>query len=129
MMEVALVFDRDGKTIHWHLPPGRSGGFIPDTRDLWEVIWENRHRIGGVAHTHPWHGPAAPSGIDLGTFRAIELGLGIPLIWPIVTFSEVQYFLMDESDENTGPATSAEKLHITQIHQNLEIEKLRELSR
>ena len=93
MIEVALVFDQQGNTIHWHLPPGRSGGWIPDTRDLWEVLWENRDRLGGVAHTHPWVGPAWPSQTDETTFSAIERGLGKRLLWPIVTFQEVRIFM------------------------------------
>ena len=89
MMEVALVFDKTGKTIHWHLPPGRNGGAIPDTRDLWEVLWENRHNLGGVAHTHPWDGPAWFSQTDVTTFSAIDKALGQKLLWPVVTFTEV----------------------------------------
>ncbi len=91
MMEVALVFDLNGNTIHWHEPPGRSGGSIPDTRSLWDILWENRERLGGVAHTHPWDGPAYPSHTDLTTFDAIERGLGKHLLWPVVTFTEVLY--------------------------------------
>lgn len=91
MMETALVFDRNGKTICFHEPAGRSGGSIPDTRDLWEVIWENRENLGGVAHTHPWDGPAHPSITDVTTFDAIERALGKNLLWPVVTFTEVTY--------------------------------------
>lgn len=91
MMETALVFDRNGKTICFHEPKGRSGGSIPDTRDLWEVIWENRENLGGVAHTHPWDGPAHPSLTDMTTFDAIEKALGRNLLWPVVTFTEVTY--------------------------------------
>jgi hypothetical protein len=89
MIEVAMVFDNEGKVIHWHLPPGRSGGSIPDTRDLWEILWENRDRLGGVAHTHPWHGEPWPSVTDVTTFRACELGLGKQLLWPVVTFDQI----------------------------------------
>lgn len=92
MIETALVFDNEGNTIHWHEPPGRSGSYIPDTRDLWEIIWENRHRLGGVAHTHPWNGESWASGTDVTTFAAIEQGLGKRLLWPIATFTEVGYF-------------------------------------
>ena len=96
MMETALVFDRQGKTLHWHEPPGRSGGSLPDSPDLWAVIWDNRDQLGGVAHTHPWKGPAAPSHTDVTTFRAIEQGLGSLLLWPIVTFTEVKYMVYNQ---------------------------------
>tara|TARA_Y100000310_G_scaffold340338_1_gene435731 strand:+ start:4257 stop:4643 length:387 start_codon:yes stop_codon:yes gene_type:complete len=92
MIEVAMVFDVHGKVIHWHLPPGRHAGAIPDSRDLWEVMWENREILGGVAHTHPWHGEPWPSQTDVTTFRACEQGLGKLLLWPVVTFSDVGYW-------------------------------------
>lgn len=91
MIEVALVFDKEGKTLHWH--GGQSAGAIHDSRDLWSVLWENRDILGGVAHTHPWNGEAWPSMTDVTTFRAVEKGLGKQLLWPVVTFSEVKGFV------------------------------------
>ena len=100
MMETALVFDHEGRTIHWHEPLGRSGGSIPDSRDLWSVLWEHRSkknggtgRLAGVAHTHPWDGPTGASRTDLTTFRAVELGLGQRILWPIVTFTHVRWWV------------------------------------
>jgi len=92
MIEAAFVFDKEGKVIHWHLPIGRTVGSIPDSRDLWSVLWENRKNLGGVAHTHPWNGCPEPSGTDLTTFAACEDALGIRLVWPIVTFDQVKCF-------------------------------------
>lgn len=92
MMEVALVFDKEGKTMTWHLPPGRSGGYIPDSHDLWTFLWDHRDTIGGVAHTHPWDGAAWPSHTDVTTFNAIERGLGVRLTWAVITFSDEGYF-------------------------------------
>ena len=92
-METALVFDNRGKTIYWHEPAHRTAGSLPDSQDLWEVLWEHRPRLGGVAHTHPWSGPAAPSQTDVTTFAAVELGLGRKLLWPVVTFSDVAYLV------------------------------------
>lgn len=87
--EVGLVFDQRGKTIHWF--GGQSPGSIHDSRSLWDVIWENRDRLGGVAHTHPWDGPANPSHTDITTFDAIERALGKQLLWPVVTFTHVAH--------------------------------------
>lgn len=81
MIEVAVVIDRQGKPIHWHLPPGRTGASIPDSPDLWQIIWENRDNILGIAHSHPGMGWPSPSGTDISTFNAIELALGRQLIW------------------------------------------------
>ena len=96
MKEVALVFDKDGRAIHWM--DGASGAAIPDSRSLWEVIWENRKIIGGVAHTHPWDGPTGPSGTDLTTFNALERGLNLSLVWPIITMTHEVYFTIDPRD-------------------------------
>lgn len=92
MIEVALVFDKEGKTLLWHLPPGRSQVYIPDSQDLWAFLWDNRSIIGGVAHTHPWDGEASPSYTDVTTFSAIERGLGVRLVWPVITFTDEGYF-------------------------------------
>lgn len=107
MMETALVFDRTGRTIHWHEPPGRSGGSLPDSRPLWDVLWEHRSaekggtgRLAGVAHTHPWDGPTGASGTDLTTFHAVELGLGQRLVWPIVTFTHVAWYARRRAIDN-----------------------------
>jgi|WetSurSiteA1Bulk_404760.scaffolds.fasta_scaffold19572_2 hypothetical protein len=95
-METAFVFDTRGATIYWHLPKGRSETHIPDSRNLWDVLWANRDFVGGVAHTHPWIGEAIPSSTDVTTFAAVESGLGKRLIWPIITFSEIRYFVRSE---------------------------------
>lgn len=94
MMETAVVFGRDCKPLYWHEPKGRTSGSLPDDRALWEILFKHREKGGtgklvGVAHTHPWEGPAWPSQTDLTTFRAVEQGLGQTLIWPVVTFTDV----------------------------------------
>lgn len=90
--ETALVFDVEGNTIAIHEPPCRTGSFIPDSFNLYEVLWGNRHRLGGVAHTHPWYGPAWYSEEDRTTFSAVDLALGKRLVWVVVTFSEAVYY-------------------------------------
>lgn len=92
MIEVALVFDRDGRTLHWHEPAGRSSTSIPDSRRLWDVMWEHRGQLGGVAHTHPGSGEPMPSQTDVTTWSACELGLGRRLVWPIVTVDRLAVF-------------------------------------
>ena len=92
MIETALVFNRQGHALYWHEPPGRTSGALPDSPQLWDVLWEYRNNLGGVAHTHPWDGPTSPSHTDITTFAAVEKGLGTRLIWPIVTITHVNYF-------------------------------------
>lgn len=89
MIEVGVVVAPDQSVIAWHEPPGAGAGILPDHRPLWDMIWENRERFAGVAHTHPWYGEAYPSYEDLTTFDAIEKALGRRCSWWVVTFSEV----------------------------------------
>ena len=89
--EAAVVLvDVDGipTPAYWHLPHGRTAVEIPDDVALWDVLWQNRARLIGVAHTHPGSGTPVPSGTDLTTFAAIERALGRPLTWWVVNATE-----------------------------------------
>ena len=125
MIETALVFDDHGRIIQYHEPAGRTAGSIPDTRSLWDLCWKYRNQLGGVAHTHPWDGPASPSRIDISTFRALELGLGRLYLWPVVTFTEVGYYGWDVLTKQYVPLPSP-SFEDTLMPA---IEHLRELSR
>ena len=85
--EAAVVLvDVDGvpTPVYWHTPHGRTAVEIPDDVALWDVLWQNRARLVGVAHTHPGGGTPAPSGTDLTTFAAVERALGRSLTWWII---------------------------------------------
>lgn len=85
MIETGVVVDLDGVPIHWHLPEGRTAVYLPDTPDLWDVLWAHRDRVLGFAHSHPGHGTPGPSMEDLTTFAAVESGLGLRLVWWITS--------------------------------------------
>ncbi len=85
MIECGVVIDKEGCPFHWHLPPGRTAGSIPDTRNLWDVFWEHRENLMGFAHSHPGSGIPGPSQTDLSTFVAIEAALGQRLDWWITS--------------------------------------------
>ena len=85
MMEAGVLLDERGEALYWHLPNNRSGGALPDSQDLWSVIWENREIISGFAHSHPGFGQTGPSYTDITTFAAIEAGLGKRLDWWITS--------------------------------------------
>ena len=85
MIEAGVVLDINGGPIYWHLPKGRTGGSIPDSQVLWEVLWDNREILGGFAHSHPGSGPPTPSMTDLTTFVAIEAALGRRIDWWITS--------------------------------------------
>ena len=125
MMEAGYVFDRQGRGISLHLPQDRSSGYLPDSRALWQFLWDYREDVGGFIHTHPWDGEACPSWTDVTTFAAIETGLGRRLIWPIATFTDLVYL------EWTGP----ERLDYRPMRERRfrlepeEVKNLRELSR
>jgi proteasome lid subunit RPN8/RPN11 len=92
-MEAAVVLDRDWRPIHFHAPGGRTIGSLPDSHDLWSVLWENRTRVLGVAHSHPGGGVPSPSHTDVTTFAAVDGALGVRLIWPIVTVDAARTFV------------------------------------
>ena len=85
MIEAGVVLAEGGVPIHWHLPAGRSGGTLPDSRELWDIFWKNRETLRGFAHSHPGSGVPSPSGIDVTTFEAVEAGLGRRLCWWITS--------------------------------------------
>lgn len=84
-VEAGVLLDLNQQPLYWHIPPDRSGGALPDSRDLWDVIWENRNNISGFAHSHPGGGVPGPSHTDITTFAAVESGLGKRLIWWIIS--------------------------------------------
>jgi hypothetical protein len=89
MKETGVVIDRVGSPIHWLVPAGRTGGSLPDSRELWDILWNNRNRLGGVAHTHPGGGIPGPSWEDVTTFSAVELALGRCIDWWIASADAV----------------------------------------
>jgi hypothetical protein len=91
-IEAAVVVARDGSPIRWHLPPGRSAVGIPDTRELWDVLWANLDRLAGVAHSHPGAGRPRPSHEDVTTFAACDSALGRRLSWWIATSDALSLF-------------------------------------
>lgn len=85
MMEVGVVIDQNNEPLFWHLPADRTGGSLPDSQDLWNILWDNRKVISGVAHSHPGGGIPGPSYTDVTTFAAVEKGLGVKLNWWITS--------------------------------------------
>lgn len=86
MIETGVVVSTYHEPIFWHEPGGRSSGALPDSRTLWDVLWQaNRDGwLSGFAHTHPGGGMPGPSQEDLSSFVAIENAIGRPLNWWIV---------------------------------------------
>lgn len=89
MIEAGVVVIA-GEPLFWHLPAGRTGGSLPDSPTLWEVLWEHRKAPDiGFAHSHPGSGVPGPSWTDVTTFAAVELGLGRRLDWWITSSDHV----------------------------------------
>lgn len=100
MVEAGLVII-GSRPIFWHLPKGRTGGSIPDSRQLWDIFWEYRkEEFLGFAHSHPGAGMPAPSWTDLTTFCAIETGLGRRLIWWITSSTSVIELVWEGPDKH-----------------------------
>jgi hypothetical protein len=89
MIEAGVVVTHEG-AVFWHLPPDRSGGALPDSRKLWDVLWDLRAtEFLGFAHSHPHFGTPGPSHTDITTFSAVERGLGRRLEWWIASMDRV----------------------------------------
>jgi proteasome lid subunit RPN8/RPN11 len=89
MIEAGVVITEAGP-IFWHLPAGRTGGYIPDSRKLWDVLLEHADaELLGFAHSHPGSGVPGPSHTDITTFAAIEAGLGRRLDWWITSSDHI----------------------------------------
>lgn len=84
MVEAGVVVDWKGEPIFWH-EPRASSAYIPDSRSLWDVLWECRDVLRGFAHTHPGSGTPLPSETDLTSFAAVEAGLGQRLLWWVLS--------------------------------------------
>jgi hypothetical protein len=92
-MEAGLLIGVDGgwinqgggSVIYRHAPKDRTVASLPDSRSLWDAIWENRHGVLGFAHSHPGTGRPSPSPTDLTTFAAVEAALGKRLLWWIAS--------------------------------------------
>jgi hypothetical protein len=99
MMETGVVIAIDGSPLYWHVPFGRTTVSLPDSNDLWSVLWKafKAGILAGFAHTHPGSGIPSPSGTDLTTFAAIEAGLGTKLKWWILSSDHV--VLIDDSED------------------------------
>src|SRR5574337_1250342 len=130
--EAGLLIGRLGNILYEHLPPGRTAGGLPDSRELWEVIWKNRRALLapdspssgllGFAHSHPGRGKPIPSPEDLTTFQAVEAGLGERLLWFICTEDQLSVcYWLDEADNYV-------LLGVDDNDKPLWLDRLRELS-
>jgi hypothetical protein len=91
MIEAGVVIDKNGSPLFWHLPEGRTGGSLPDSRTLWQVLWDafQEDTLRGFAHSHPGSGVPGPSYSDVTTFAAVEAALGKRLDWWITSSDHV----------------------------------------
>jgi hypothetical protein len=89
MREAGAVIGVDGSVLYWHTPVDRTVGSLPDSRDLWGVLWQHREELAGVAHSHPGAGIPHQSWEDSTTFAAIESALGKRLAWYIASADHV----------------------------------------
>jgi hypothetical protein len=125
MQEAEVLLGPNNSVIHWHTPNDRNGGALPDSRNLWDVIWENRDKVTGFAHTHPGSGSPGPSYTDTTTFAAIEAALGKHLNWPILS-SDSQVLCLFDNEKGTY---SRHIITVELIPNNWDwMDKLRELS-
>jgi len=111
--EAAVVLNLVGEVLYWHLPKNRGTTYIPDTRTLWEVLWQYRGNLGAVVHSHPGKGLPGPSGTDITTFAAVEAALGKRIRWGIITYDQLAYFEWKGPGEHDYICTDQQNFDIT----------------
>lgn len=108
MLEAAIVLGKSGEVLYHHTPKDRSAGYLPEER-LWDQLLKHHAagNLGGVAHSHPGHGPPTPSSTDLTTFRNVEsvYGLGRHVDWWIMSIADsrvcrVKMYALTELDHH-----------------------------
>lgn len=111
MVEAGVVIDQCGGPVYWHLPEGRSGGALPDSPTLWDVLWAQfqAKTLLGFAHSHPGGGVPGPSYTDVTTFAAVEAALGTRLTWWITSDTHVVALRWKGPDKLTYAATLVEE--------------------
>jgi hypothetical protein len=81
MREVCFLIGRGG-AILWS-DSSDSAVALPDSRTRWQAIWQHRHELEDIAHSHP-HGPAAFSAEDESTMEAIDSALGRVMRYSVI---------------------------------------------
>jgi proteasome lid subunit RPN8/RPN11 len=133
MIEAGVVINKAGEPIHWHMPRNRTNVALPDSRNLWDVLWDNRENLLGFAHSHPGAGVPGPSYTDVTTFSAVELALGKRLDWWITSSDSVvvvrycgpkeysyQRFAMDAEPSWTNALRALSLDEVLQLKSNVE---------
>ncbi|MCK9567620.1 hypothetical protein M0R72_01560 [Candidatus Pacearchaeota archaeon] len=128
MMEAGVLLGPNNSVIHWHTPNARSGGSLPDSVDLWQIIWENCAIVSGFAHTHPGSGVPGPSHTDITTFIAVEKGLGKHLNWFILSSDSQALCLFDNEMGELPSGIITVELYVENTTKMTWMSKLRELS-
>lgn len=80
--EVFFLIGRGGALL-WS-DASDSPSALPDSRQRWEAIWDNRAELEELAHSHPY-GPLAFSSEDETTMKALESALGRELCFSVVS--------------------------------------------
>lgn len=127
-MEAGVLLGPNNSVLYWHTPNERSGGAIPDSRDLWDIIWEHRAIVTGFAHTHPGSGVPGPSHTDFTTFTAVEKGLGKHLNWFILSSDAQSLCLFDNEIGEPQSGIITVELKAEDTTNMTWMSKLRELS-
>lgn len=99
--EVCLLIGKGG-AILWS-DASDSPHRLPDSRDRWDAIWQNREVLEIIVHSHP-HGPHGFSSEDRSTMSAIDGALGKACVYAVVSpRGTIQRQAEEESDVSPEP--------------------------
>jgi hypothetical protein len=103
--EVCFLIGRGG-AILWS-DASDSPSAMPDSRSRWEAIWQHRHELEEIAHSHP-NGPARFSQEDETTMSALCSALGKAPRFSVVAPTAMIAREVSETGEARDAAVEAE---------------------
>lgn len=91
-LEIAVLLGPTGEPLRWYVPADATENALPDHEEHFADLAAHRDQVTGIAHLHPWAGPAQASGEDRSTFRALDNAFGTDWIWIVATWTEARVY-------------------------------------
>lgn len=122
MLEASCAVDLSENEAICYYEPRYSSVYIPDSQEYWDIVWENKDNIAGIAHSHPGNGIPNPSfNLDIKSFSSLDIGFGRKLKYWIISSTDVVVV------QWVGPELYDFKIEL-ETRNLLWIQKLREIS-
>jgi len=90
---VCFLIGKNGEILYADF--SQSPTAMPDKRQRWQAVWNNRENLAEIAHSHPLGGSRF-SQEDETTMAALDLALGQAMRYSVVTPEEIRVRQGDE---------------------------------